>query len=87
MDTLLRKLEKHPVNYAKEAFNVQLQEVDWREVLECNTVEEELSNFKCKILATIDQILPLGQICLKQKTVPWMTGERLQLIHDRDLVY
>ena len=74
-------------NYTKEAFNVQLQEVDWREVLECNTVEEAWSIFKCKFLATIDKISPIRQIRLKQNTVPWMTGEILHLIHDRDQVY
>jgi len=27
-------------NYTKEAFNVLLHGVDWRDVLECDTVEE-----------------------------------------------
>ena len=61
--------------------------VDQREMLECDTVEEAWSIFKCKFLGTIDKISPLRQICLKQNTVPWMTGEMLHLIHDRDQVY
>ena len=45
------------------------------EVMECDTVVEAWSIFKCKFLCTIDKILPLRQIRLKQNTVPWMTGE------------
>ena len=73
--------------YTKEAFNVLLQEVDWREVMECDTVGETRSIVKCNFLGIIDKISPLRQIRLKQNTVPWMTGEGLHLIHYRDQVY
>ena len=50
-------------------------------------MEEEWNIFKFTFVATSDKLSSLRQIRLKQNTVPWMTGEMLHLIHDRDQVY
>ena len=72
------------INYTKEAFEGKLQQMDWQEVTSCDTVHEVWYNFKCTFLAVIDDIAPLRYVRVKQRTDPWMTGEILHLIHERD---
>lgn len=91
-----RKRQKHLVNehnhvnirtlknYTKEAFENKLTQVDWQEIYDCTEVDQAWCAFKSKFLSVIDNIAPFRQIRVKLNTEPWMTGEILHLIHERD---
>ena len=38
-------------------------------------------------MAVIDNIAPLKYVRIKQRTAPWLTGELLHLIHERDRAF
>ena len=77
-----RKCKKVPVNehngvelrslknHTKEAFEGKLQQVDWQEVISCDTIHEAwyMYNSKCNFLTAIDDIAPLG--CIRVNNVP-----------------
>ena len=77
---ILRSLK----NYSKEIFEEKLHEVNWQVVLDSNSVHEAFYLFKSKLMAVIDNIAPMNYVRVKQRTAPWMTGELLHLIHERD---
>ena len=52
-----------------------------------NDVEAAWALFKCKFLEVIDNIAPFKTSRVKQGTPPWMTGEVLHLIADRDRTF
>ena len=74
-------------NYSKEIFEEKLHEVDWQDVLDSNSVHEAFYQFNSKLMVVIDNIAPLKHVRIKQRTAPWMTGEILQLIHERDRAF
>ena len=74
-------------NYSKEIFEEKLHEVDWQDVLGSNSVHEAFYHFNSKLMVVIDNIAPLKHVRIKQRTAPWMTGEILHLIHERDRAF
>ena len=56
-------------------------------VLDSNCVHEAFYLFKSKLMAVIDNIAPMKYVRSKQRTAPWMTGEILHLIHERDRAF
>ena len=71
-------------NYTKEAFEFELLREDWHDVYSNSNVDEAWLIFKSKFLSILGKISPLRSVRLKQGTDPWMTGEVLHLIHERN---
>ena len=71
-------------NYNVEKFIVSLVQTDWSTVFTAVTVNEASENFKITFLKVLDNIAPVKQIRLKQRTEPWLTAEILELIKIRD---
>lgn len=94
-----RKIRKVPVNrhncvkvrshknYSKEVLEYKLQEVNWQDVYDCDSVCNAWCIFKCKFLSIVDAIAPLKNVCVKPNTAPWMTGEIMHLISERNLAF
>ena len=72
-------------NYKVEKFIVSLVQADWSTVFTAVTVNEAWENFKITFLKVLDNIAPVKQIRLKQRTEPWLTAEILELIKIRDM--
>ena len=72
-------------NYNVEKFIVSLVQADWSIVFTAVTVNEAWENFKITFLKVLDNIAPVKQIQLKQRTEPWLTAEVLELIKIRDM--
>ena len=72
-------------NYNVEKFIGSLVQADWSTVFTAVTVNEAWENFKIIFLKVLDNIAPVKQIRLKQKTEPWLTAEILELIKIRDM--
>ena len=76
----LRSLKK----YNKEDFQSNLLSADWSPVLLSNNVSESWNSFKHIFLSIVDNIAPLKQIRIKQRTEPWINSDILKIIQDRD---
>ena len=61
-----------------------LNSVEWDDVFNCDNVEKAWNIFKRFLLSVIDEIAPIKQIRVKQRTEPWFNAEIKDLIHDRD---
>ena len=72
-------------NYNVEKFIGSLVQAGWSTVFTAVTVNEAWENFKIIVLKVIDNIAPVKQIRLKQRTEPWLTAEILELIKIRDM--
>jgi len=62
----------------------ELNSVDWAEIEMCSDVEQAWSKFKFIFSGILDLIAPFKEMRLKQRTVPWMCSEILDLIRNRD---
>lgn len=74
-------------NYNKETFQLNLLDVDWSSVLCSDNVIQAWENFKSIFMSAIDNIAPLKEVRIKQRTEPWITNEILQCIKDRDKAF
>ena len=63
-------------NYSKYIFEEKLHEVDCQDVLDSTSVHEAIYHFNSKLMVVI-----------KQRTAPWMSGEILHLIFERDRAF
>ena len=57
---------------------------DWSSVLLSYNVSESWNSFKHIFLSIVDNIAPLKQIRIKQRTEPWINSDILKIIQDRD---
>ena len=71
-------------NYSNEDFQASLLSVDWNPVLLCDNVNKAWERFKHLFVSVIDNIAPVKQLRIKQRTEPWMDLDILQAIKDRD---
>ena len=74
-------------NYDKEVFIDKLSKIDWSTIFNETEVKTVWSNFKCLVSKVIDEIAPEKIIRVKVRTEPWMTGEIIEMIHQRDHMY
>ena len=70
--------------FTTEKFQSMLSNVEWDDVFNCENVEKAWNIFKRFLLSVIDEIAPIKQIRVKQRTEPWFSAEIKDLIHDRD---
>ena len=73
--------------YNKENFQASLLATDWDPVLSCDNVSEAWNIFKNVFTSVIDNIAPVKQVRLKQRTEPWMDSDILQAINERDRAF
>ena len=71
-------------NYRKESLINKLQNINWLEVELEEDVNVACSNFKGKITTVLDELAPVTQVRLKQRSGDWFNAEILQLISKRD---
>ena len=64
-------------NYNVEKFIVSLVQAEWSTVFTAITVNEAWENVLITFLKCPDNIAPVKQIRLKQRTEPWLTAEIL----------
>ena len=74
-------------SYSKEGFHEKLREADWISVIECEDVDSAWNTFKSLFINTLDQIAPLKEIRLKQKSEPWFDDSILNSIRKRDTLF
>ena len=62
----------------------KLRNIDWTVVTNCTEVNTAWPKFKEIFINVLDEIAPIKQIRIKTRTEPWMNGEILNLINERD---
>ena len=71
-------------NYTPEAFHEKLCDANWRPCFMSTCVNTAWKSFQTIFLNVLDDIAPIKEIRLKQRTEPWMSSEILQMIKERD---
>ena len=71
-------------NYTPEAFHEKLCDANWRPCFMSTCVNIAWKSFQTIFLNVLDDIAPIKEIRLKQRTEPWMSSEILQMIKERD---
>ena len=74
-------------NYNKETFQANLLDVDWSSVICSNNVIQAWEHFKSSFMSAIDNIAPMKEVRIKQRTQPRITNEILQCLKDRDKTF
>ena len=71
-------------NYTTESFNEKLSSINWSDVYNATDVNESWCNFKSLLRSVINDVAPIKQVRLKQRTEPWMSSDILAQIRQRD---
>ena len=74
-------------NYNKETFQLNFLNVDWSSVVCSENVTQAWQNFKAILMSAIDNIAPVREVRINQRTEPWINNEILQSIKDRDKAF
>ena len=74
-------------NYNKDTFQLNLLNVDLSSVVCSDNVTQSWENFKAILMSAIDNIAPVKEVRIKQRTEPWINNEILQSIKDRDKAF
>ena len=59
--------------FTTEKFQSMLNNVEWDDVFNCENVEKAWNGFKRFLLSVIDEIAPIKEIRVKQRTEPWFS--------------
>ena len=73
-------------NYSVDTLLAKLKNVNWFETLNCDDVESAWSSFKNLFTKVLDEVAPIKQVRLMNRTEPWITDEILELIRSRDKI-
>jgi hypothetical protein len=74
-------------HYNKDDFQQSLLSEDWSSVINCDIATEAWLNFKSIFLSVINNIAPVKEIRIKQRTASWIKPEILQSISERDKAF
>jgi hypothetical protein len=74
-------------NYEQEVYIDMLRNANWENVLNDNEVNSAWRKFKDILDHIIDHIAPVKRVKVKSKTEPWMTGEIIEAIKERDKLF
>ena len=74
-------------HYNKETVQLNLLNVDWSSVVCSDNVTQAWENFKAILVSAIDNIAPVKEVRIKQRTEPWINNEILQSIKGRDKAF
>ncbi|KAF3832206.1 hypothetical protein F7725_025871 [Dissostichus mawsoni] len=70
--------------YSSEAFNLELESLDWSEELSGTQVEETWLGFKTKFSTVLNNMAPLRTTRVKNRAEPWMHSDILTAMKTRD---
>ena len=73
--------------YSSKALTAALNQMDWSTTLQCTSVEEAWTTFKLSFLTVLDSIAPTRTVRVRARTEPWMRGEILTAIKQRNKTY
>ena len=71
-------------NYAADNFIDQLRNADWSGCLNSLCINSAWKSFQEVFMSVLDNIAPVKEVRIKQRTEEWMTSDILDLIHCRD---
>ena len=69
-------------DYSKEAFQTNLLNADWNSVMTSDNVIDAWSNFKTLFLSIVNNISPIKEVPMKQRTKLWVTNDILKSIKE-----
>ena len=69
---------------SKEAFQTNLLNADWSSVMTSDNVIDAWSKFKRLFLSIVNNMSPLKEVRMKQRTKLWVTNDILKSIKERD---
>ena len=78
----IRSLKK----YSSFEFLNKLRRVDWSTVTNCTNVNEAWDKFQTIFFVVLDEVAPIKNIRIKNRTEPWMNSIILELIRERDKI-
>ena len=73
--------------YSPQIFKNKLRQVDWACVYLAVSVDEAYDYFVGILGSIIDELAPMRQVRVKQRTEAWMTGEIISSIKRRDFLF
>ena len=71
-------------NYSREDFQANLLHTDWSCVLLCDNACKAWELFKNLFVSVINNVAPVKQVRIKQRTEPWIDSDILHAINLRD---
>ena len=71
-------------NYSPEKCHNHLCEADWKPCFSSTCVDSSWKSFQSIFLSVLNEIAPIKEIGLKQRTEPWMKSNILDMIKERD---
>ena len=74
-------------HYNKEDFQANLLATDWNPVLLSDNASDAWELFKDLFMSVIDNIAPVKQMRIKQRTEPWINSDILEAINQRDKAF
>ena len=74
-------------NYDNDTFQVNLLNANWSSVLISDNACDAWEKFKSNFTSLVDDIAPIKEVRIKQRTEPWVNDEILQSIKDRDKAF
>ena len=74
-------------SYNPSVFKDKLLNVNWVLILACESVDMAWNMFKGYFLGVVDELAPVKEIRIKQRTEPWMNADILELITLRDKAF
>lgn len=74
-------------SYNPSVFKEKLSKINWIQILACESADMAWNMFKCCFLGVVDEVAPMKEIRIKQRTEPWMIPEILELITIGDKAY
>ena len=74
-------------NNNKGVFQMNLLSADWSSVLSSDNVIDAWERFKSIFINVVNNISPIKEVRIKQRTEPWINAEISQSINDRDRAF
>ena len=74
-------------NYDQDTYTTMLNNVNWNCILKMNDVDLAWSKFREMFCEIIDHIAPEKTVRVKTRTEPWMSGEIIEMINNRDKLF
>ena len=74
-------------DYSKEALQTNLLNADWNSVMTSDNVIDAWSNFKTLFLSIVNNMSPIKEVRMKQRTELWVTNDILKSIKERDKAF
>ena len=71
-------------HYNREVFQINLLNIDWSPVMISDNVIDAWYSFKSIFLTVVDNIAPIKEVRIKNRTEPWIDSEILHSINARD---